>query len=140
MVYHSQYSYVIGKRGAAARKKLIEETGLPGGHAGGYETAVALHLFPQCVKLEMMLPHALSLADKRAEAISQAGLKTPVWWFAAHPHHYGGDGSNVTAEQGKSICEEIARDIAEYVRAVKADSTTMEIYREFREKTKHPEL
>ena len=140
MVYHSQYSYVIGKRGSAARKKLIEETGLPGGHAGGCETAVALHLFPQCVKLEMMLPHEYSLPDPRSNEMSKAGLKVPTQWFAAHPHHHGGDGSNVSAEQGKSICEEVAQDIAEYVRAVKADNTTLEIYREFREKTGNPKL
>ena len=140
MVYHPAYSYQIGKRGVAARKKLAEKTGIPGGHAGEYETAVALHLFPQCVRMDMMLPREISLSDKRAEEMSKAGLKVPTWWFAAHPHHYSGDGSGVTAEDGKEICAEVAQDIVEYIRAIKADNTTLEIYREFREKTKHPEL
>lgn len=140
MVYHSQYGYQIGKRGVAARKRLAEETGAQNGHAGGYETAVALHLFPNCVRMDMKLPREVSLADKRADEMLKANLKVPAWWFAAHPHHYSADGEGATAEYGKQICDDVAEDIADYIRSIKADQTSQQIFNEFRAKTKHPEL
>ena len=139
MVYFPE-SFYVGKRAFAAMKKLAEETGSSNGHGGGYETAVSRYLFPHCVKDEMMLPREVSASEKRSEEMKQAGLKVPAWWFAAHPHHYAGYGEKATAEYGKEICEGFAEDIAEYVRAIKADNTTQEIYREFREKTRKPEL
>lgn len=139
MVYYPSASY-IGKRGQAAMKKLADETGVTNGHGGGYETAVSRYLFPQCVNEEMMLPKELSVAEKRLGAVEEAGLKVPIWWFAAHPHHYGGYGMEATAEYGKEICEAFAADIADYVRVIKADNTTLGIFKEFREKTRNPEL
>ena len=139
MVYFPE-SFYIGKNGSAAMKKLAEETDSNNGHGGGYETAVSLHLFPHCVKMDAILPREVSISGKRCEKMLEAGLKVPAWWFAAHPHHYAGYGKDATAEYGKEICDAFAQDIAGYVRAIKADDTTLEIYREFRKKTRHPEL
>ena len=140
MVYYPSYGILIGKRGAAARERLCAEMGKPGGHAGLYETAIALHLFPQCVRMDMMLPAEDSAAEKRSKEMNEAGLRVPPWWFSAYPHHCSGDGAGVTAEQGKAICDDVAQDIAEYVRAIKADVTTQGIFRELRERTRKPEL
>lgn len=140
MVYSPIPSFSIGQRTVDAKNKVAEETGTTNGHAGAYETAVSLYLFPHCVKPEMMLPRECSVPNKRFEEMRKAGLKVPTWWFAAHPNHYGGFGGNVTAEHGKEICDAIVQDIVDYVRAIKADNTTMEIYSEFRKKSRHPEL
>ncbi|MBO4512522.1 MAG: creatininase family protein [Victivallales bacterium] len=140
MVYYPSHSFYISKGMIEARKKLDAETNSTSGHAGGYETAVSLFLFPQCVNMSMQLPREVGISDKRSEYMLNAGLKVPAWWFAAHPHHCGGYGNNCTAEYGKEIVEAAARDIAEYVRVIKADTTTMEIYREFRERTRNPQL
>lgn len=140
MVYSPYHSFHVGKRTVEACRKVAGETGATNGHAGAYETAVALHLFPHCVKLEKMLPREQSVSDQRSQEMLNAGLKVPAWWFSAHPHHYGGFGGGVTAENGKEICDAIVQDIVDYIRAIKADNTTLEIYREFREKTRKPEL
>ena len=140
MVYYPHHSYMIGKRAVEAKKKVAEETGATNGHAGGYETAVAQYLVPQCVRMDMILPREVSISDKRSAEMLNAGLKVPTWWFAAHPHHCAGDGHGVTAEHGKQICDAIVEDIVGYIRAIKADTTTLEIYREFRAKTRKPEL
>ena len=139
MVYYPENFY-IGQNGLEAMKKLSEETGSHNGHGGGYETAVSLHLFPHCVKMETILPREVSVSEERSKTMQEAGLKVPIGWFSAHPHHYAGYGKEATAEHGKAICEGFAKDIAGYVRAIKADDTTLEIYREFRAKTRNPEL
>ena len=139
MVYYPEVFY-IGQHGFEAMKKLAEETGNTNGHGGGYETAVSQYLFPHCVKMEMILPKEDSISEPRSEEMTKAGLKTPTNWFAKHPHHYAGYGKESTAEYGKAICDGFAEDIAGYVRAIKADKTSLEIFREFREKTRHPVL
>ncbi len=139
MVYYPECFY-IGQRGTAALKKLAEETNSTNGHGGGYETAVSQYLFPHCVKMDMILPREDSISEPRSEEMTKAGLKVPAWWFARHPHHYSGYGKDATADHGKEICEAFAADIADYVRAIKADDTSLKIYQEFRAKTAQPEL
>ena len=140
MVYYPSYGYQIGKALCDEREKLNNETGSMGGHAGSYETAIGQHIFPQCMRMDMQLPIELAYSDKRSAYLSNAGLRVPTGWFAAHPHHYGGFGKNCTAEHGKAIVDAAGRCIAEYVRAIKADDTSLEIFREFRAKTRKPEL
>ena len=140
MVYYPNHGFRIGKRGVAARERLAAETGIPGGHAAGYETAVALHLFPQCVRMDMMLPAEAGITQERSKPMTDAGLTVPPWWFSAYPHHCSSTGEGVTAEQGKAICDDVAQDIVEYIRAIKNDDTTLGIFREFRKKSGNPEL
>ncbi|MBE6392949.1 MAG: creatininase family protein [Lentisphaerae bacterium] len=139
MVY-TQAGFYIGKKYAAARKKLVEEANCTNGHAGGPETAIASYLFPECMNKSMMLPPETGIAEERCLSMQEAGLRVPAGWFAAHPHHSGGWGGEADAEHGRAICEGAAEDIAGYVRAIKEDDTSLEIFREFREKTRHPEL
>lgn len=130
----------FGPRTIEAKKKLEEETNSVNGHAGGYETAVALHLFPQCVKMEDILPREDSEINPRAKPLMEAELMTPHWWYSRHPHHYGGYGKDATAEYGKDACEAIAEDIAEKLRVIKADNTSLDIFREYRAKARKPQL
>lgn len=139
MVYSHASSYV-GPNAQAAMKKLAEETGSTNGHGGGYETAVSLYLFPHCVKMDTQLPREVSISEERSKPLTEIGLKVPTWWFAAHPHHYSGFGENATAEYGKAISDGMAQDIVNFVRAMKADDTSLKIFQEMRSKTRNPEL
>jgi creatinine amidohydrolase len=130
----------FGPRMVAARKKLAEETNSTNGHAGGYETAVSLYLFPEYVKMDDILPREVAATEDRAKPLMKAEIGTPHWWFSRHPHHYGGYGKDATAEYGKLICDATAEDIAEKIRVVKADQTSLEIFKEMRKKGQNLEL
>lgn len=63
-----------------------------------------------------------------------AGLYTPIWWYAAYPNHYAGEGAKATPEFGKFITD---HEIASFIKAlqeVKADNNTLKLQNEFYDK------
>lgn len=137
------YSHItpdLGVNTQDAMKKLAEETDSNNGHSGGSETALSQYFFPDCVDLDAHLPRELSISEERSKALTQAGLKVPAWWFAAHPHHYAGYGKDTTAEHGKVLCDAMVKDIVGYIRTIKADDSSLKVFQELRCKSRHPEL
>lgn len=130
LVYFFQ-SHHFGERAEAALKRMYESTGTGNGHAGGYETAVALRLFPEFVKLDAMLPPEASRMRERAAHLKAHGLKIPYSWFMKFPNHVAAHGANVTSEDGAAICEAIATDIAAAIRAVRNDDDSAAVQEEF---------
>lgn len=97
-------------------------------HAGESETSTLLYYRPDLMKMD------------RAESQSGAnqgrlnnipGLYTPIWWYAAYPNHYAGEGTKATSEFGKFITD---HEIASFIKAlqeVKADANTLKLQNEF---------
>lgn len=70
-----------------------------------------------------------------------SGLKhayTGIWWYASQPNHYRGDGSAGTKEFGELALSLDADLLAEMIRSVKADTKTLELQKEFFERSEKP--
>jgi len=98
------------------------------GHAGEEETSVMLAHRPELVKL------ARAGDESGADLKRQAGLKnayTGIWWYAAQPNHYRGDGSAGNAAFGQALLEAETGALVEMIRSVKKDTVTAEIQKKF---------
>jgi creatinine amidohydrolase len=97
------------------------------GHAGEEETSVMLSLRPELVK-QNYAGNESGLNQKR---LPLPGAYTAVWWYAAFPNHYAGDGSAGSVKLGKFITDHEVDQIARTIRLIKEDRKTLELQEEF---------
>jgi creatinine amidohydrolase len=97
------------------------------GHAGEEETSVMLSLRPDLVKQG----YASDESGLNQRRLSLPGVYTAIWWYAAYPNHYAGDGSAGSVTLGKFITDHEVESIAATVRLVKEDGKTLELQEEF---------
>ena len=98
------------------------------GHAGEEETSVMLSHRPDLVQ------PARAGDESGADQKRLAGLKnayTGIWWYAAQPNHYRGDGSAGNAAFGQALLEAETGALVEMIRSVKKDTVTPEIQKKF---------
>jgi creatinine amidohydrolase len=105
-------------------------------HAGETETSAMLIARPDLVHMD------------RAEQESGASqhhldnlpgtLYTGIWWYAKYPDHYAGEGAAATKEFGAAGQAYWTQQIAEAIKAIKADANSLRLQNEFFEKTQHP--
>ena len=76
-------------------------------------------------------------ADRNRLDLPQ-GLYTGIWWYAKYPDHYAGDGTVARKELGDFEVNATINNIANAIRAVKSDQTTLRLQNEFNEKARHP--
>ena len=104
-------------------------------HAGESETSHMLVARPDLVHLDR--------ADSESGA-DQARLQLPenvytgIWWYARFPEHYSGVGSAATKQLGEFDQKTWSSQIADAIKAVKADTQALKLQNEFFEKTQHP--
>jgi len=104
-------------------------------HGGEVETAGMLAHRPDLVRLD-------TAGDQSgADQGRLAQLKdayTGIWWYARFPNHYSGDGSAATRELGELALNLRAEQLAEMIRSVKADATTLELQNRFFDEAQAP--
>jgi len=66
------------------------------------------------------------------------GVYTGIWWYARFPDHYAGDGTLASKELGEFDLKTAVDEVAEVIRAVKADHESLALQKEFYEKSIHP--
>ncbi len=104
-------------------------------HAGETETANMLIARPDLVHQDRANQqsgadqHRLDLPDN---------VYTGIWWYARFPNHYSGDGAAATKELGEFDQKEWSKQIAEAIKAIKADDESLKLQNEFYEKSQHP--
>jgi creatinine amidohydrolase len=104
-------------------------------HAGETETSHMLAARPDLVHIDR--------ADEESGA-DQHRLQLPgsvytgIWWYARFPEHYSGVGSAATKELGEFDQKTWSSEIAEALKAIKADDESLRLQSEFFEKTQHP--
>ena len=76
-------------------------------------------------------------ADQARQHLPE-GVYTGIWWYARFPNHYSGDGSTATKELGEFDMKAWADGIANVIRAVKADQTSLELQNQFYQDAQHP--
>ncbi len=104
-------------------------------HAGEVETSTMLAHHPELV-------HTDRAGTQSGADQSRLGplpdTYTAIWWYARFPNHYAGDGSAGSRELGEQVLAARAKQLAEMIRAVKADTKTLELQKEFFGRSERP--
>ena len=106
----------------------------PGGdqHAGERETSTLLYLRPDLVKMEKAKDES-GLNQKRLDI---PNVYTAIWWYASYPNHYAGVGADATRELGEMITEHTIQSLVQALKAIKADTKTLQLQNEFYDRVK----
>jgi creatinine amidohydrolase len=104
-------------------------------HAGESETAHTMASRPDLVHLDRA--NQESGGDEARQHLPE-GVYTGIWWYARFPNHYSGDGSLATKELGEFDMKAWEDGIANVIKAVKADSVSLELQNQFYKDAQHP--
>lgn len=108
-------------------KKMIKSDQAGDMHAGERETSTLLFLKPEVMRMDQAEKE--SGANQNRMKIS--GVYTPIWWYAGFPNHYAGEGAKATKELGQLIAEHEISSFTKTLKAVKADTKTLELQNEY---------
>ena len=86
---------------------------------------MAIH--PDLVKIE----HASDESGADMNRLKLNNVYTGIWWYAKHPNHYSGDAKDANATLGEIILEQRIGQLAEVIKAVKADNSALRLQNEF---------
>jgi creatinine amidohydrolase len=99
-------------------------------HAGERETSTLLYLRPDLVKMDS----AKNESGADLKRLSIPNVYTGIWWYASYPNHYAGEGAAATKELGQFITEHTLDQLVKALKAIKADTKTLELQKEFFDK------
>jgi creatinine amidohydrolase len=101
-------------------------------HAGERETSTLLYLRPDLVKMD----RANDESGKNLNRLNIPDVYTAIWWYADYPNHYAGEGAAATKELGKLITEHTIDRLVSALKAIKSDTKTLELQKEFFDRVK----
>jgi creatinine amidohydrolase len=96
-------------------------------HAGERETSALLYLRPDLVKMDS----ATNESGANQHRLDIPNVYTAIWWYADFPNHYAGEGAKATSELGRLVSEHVISQLAAALKAVKADTKTLALQKEF---------
>jgi creatinine amidohydrolase len=104
-------------------------------HAGEVETSNMLIARPDLVHQDRARQQ--SGADQHRQNLPDS-VYTGIWWYARFPNHYAGDASVANKELGEFDQKTWSKEIADALKAIKADDVSLELQNQFFEDAKHP--
>jgi len=104
-------------------------------HGGEVETSQMLIARPDLVHMERATQE--SGADLHRQSLPDS-VYTGIWWYARFPNHYAGQGAAASKELGEFDQKECSRQIAEAIKAIKADQESLKLQNQFFEDSQHP--
>lgn len=115
--------------GRPAEKDKVDE------HAGESETSHMMVSRPDLVHMNRVGQE--SGADLNRQRLPK-GVYTGIWWYAKFPEHYAGYAQYSNLKLGQMDMKNWADGIADVIRAVRADDTSLQLQNEFYQKSQHP--
>ena len=104
-------------------------------HAGEVETSNMLIARPDLVHQDRA--NQQSGADQHRQKLP-GSVYTGIWWYARFPNHYAGDASAANKELGEFDQKTWSKEIADALKAIKADDESLKLQNQFFEDAKHP--
>ena len=104
-------------------------------HGGEVETSNMLIARPDLVHQDRA--NQQSGADQKRLHLPDS-LYTGIWWYARFPNHYAGDASAANKELGEFDQKTWSKEIADALKAIKADDESLKLQNQFFEDAKHP--
>ncbi|MDR0231168.1 MAG: creatininase family protein [Dysgonamonadaceae bacterium] len=105
-----------------------------GGHGDEVETSTVMVAKPDLVKLDRVTNE--SGVDMNRLQLNN--VYTGIWWYAKYPNHYAGDAKDANVELGEVAMEQRVNQLAEVIKAVKADNVTLRLQEEFFKESSSP--
>jgi creatinine amidohydrolase len=115
----------LDEEGERAWREIVE-TELHG-HACECETSISLANHAHLVHMDRVDHETKPLG--RLSHIP--GAYSGIWWYANYPEHYAGDARPATIEKGEKLRELQVNALAKFIKAVKEDTVTQELEKEF---------
>jgi creatinine amidohydrolase len=130
--YNIYIAYIPGLK-EAQRSVIcdIAKTDDLGAHAGLKETSLIMYLRPELVEMDAQYLHECHSLDRLAH-LQEKRISTGFDWYSQYPYHIAGDPSRSSAELGRMIFDMMCENLAEVIRAVKADNELEKLRSEFR--------
>jgi creatinine amidohydrolase len=104
-------------------------------HGGEVETSNMLIARPDLVHQDRA--NQQSGADQHRQNLPES-VYTGIWWYARFPNHYAGDASAANKELGEFDQKTWSKEIADALKAIKADDVSLKLQNQFFEDAKHP--
>jgi len=104
-------------------------------HGGEVETSNMLIARPDIVHQDRA--NSQSGADQHRQKLPDS-VYTGIWWYARFPNHYAGDASAANKELGEFDQKTWSKEIADALKAIKADDVSLKLQNQFFEDAKHP--
>jgi creatinine amidohydrolase len=104
-------------------------------HGGEVETSNMLIARPDLVHQDRA--NQQSGADQHRQNLPDS-VYTGIWWYARFPNHYAGDASAANKELGEFDQKTWSKEIADALKAIKADDVSLKLQNQFFEDAKHP--
>jgi creatinine amidohydrolase len=104
-------------------------------HAGENETSLMLIARPDLVHMDRATEE--SGADQKRLSLP-GSIYTGIWWYARFPNHYSGEGAAGNKELGEFDQKVWSQQIAEAIKAIKADQESLKLQNKFFEDSQHP--
>lgn len=96
-------------------------------HAGERETSELLFLRPDLVKMDS----AKNQSGENQRRLAIPNVYTAIQWYASFPNHYAGEGAAATQKLGEFLTEHTVNNLANALKAIKADTKTLQLQNEF---------
>lgn len=120
---------------AETQKKIASlRTSTTGGHADEVESSTMMVIRPDLVKIDK----ATSESGEDQGRLKLKNASTSIWWYAKYPNHYAGDSKDANKELGEVRLKQWSEQLAEVVRMVKEDQTTLRLQEEFFKESASP--
>jgi len=126
------YVFGLPERNAPGRPAMKSTLDM---HAGETETSLMLVARPDLVHMDRAIEE--SGADQKRQSLP-GSVYTGIWWYARFPNHYSGEGAAGNKELGEFEQKEWSRQIADAIKAIKADSESLKLQNQFFEDSQHP--
>ncbi|MGH9732183.1 MAG: creatininase family protein [Candidatus Acidiferrales bacterium] len=133
--WHDYVVYVFGLPELASQDRPPLKSSIDL-HAGEAETSHLMIARPDLLDLDRA--NQESGADQKRLNNLPGTLYTGIWWYARFPNHYAGDASYANKALGEYDMKKWIGQLADAIRAVKADSESLKLQQEFFEKARHP--
>jgi len=102
-------------------------------HGGEREASEILYLRPELIKLNRSNEES---GDNQARLKLPKTLYTAIWWYASYPNHYAGQAEYASRKLGRIVTENTVSSLTKAIKAVKEDSISIVIQKEYFEKVK----
>lgn len=99
-------------------------------HAGEGETSTLLYYRPDLMRMD----RAASQSGANQHRLNLPNVYTPIWWYAAYPNHYAGEGAKASNQLGKFTTDHEIASFVSALKAIKADTVTLQLQKEYFDK------
>lgn len=109
-------------------------TSTTGGHADEVETGEMLAIRAEAVRMDQTTTES----GRDLNRLDIPNLNTGISWYSRYPNHYAGQSEGATAQLGEVRLSARSRQLADSIKALKADKTTLQLQNDFFKQSQSP--